>query len=259
MTPLRPDTPALADARLRPMAPRPRLDVRTIAALAARLRGPGGFYNAGNLLGLTVGIGLQLALAAEGADAGDTLLAYLAGNASAFATTCATVIFLIAGEFYHRVWPAGGAPDERLNRIADLLSGVGAIALGCALWLLGQPVLAATSGALHAFGKLASAAWPDGQAHVPFWPRAWADPFRIIVVASRAPGLLAAGADLAISAAALAAGGPLSPLVLPATLLACYLLWTRADLLLFAGGKRGPRSRRGDRRGGERRAPARAV
>ena len=205
------------------------------AALAARMRGPGGLYNAGNLLGLAVGIGLQLASARTGAGLGDTVLTYLAGNASAVAMTVATIVFLWAGELYHRAWPVGRAPDAFLNRMADLLSGVGAVALGCALWLLGQPLLAATAGALHALGKLASAVAPDGHTAVPRWPAAWPDPFRSAVVASRVPALLAAGADLWAGTTALADGQLALPLVMPATLLACYLLWTRADLLLFEG------------------------
>jgi hypothetical protein len=127
-----------------------------------------------------------------------------------------------------------GTPDPRLNCVADLLSGAGAVALGCALWMLGQPMLAATAGALHAFGKFASAVAPDGRAVFRIWPAGWPDPFRSMVVASRVPALLAAGADLWRTAAATAAGtADILPLAMPATLLACYLLWTRADLLLF--------------------------
>lgn len=202
------------------------------AGLVARMRGPGGYYNIGNLLGLVAGIALQVAGSTHGI--GRSALDYLAGNAAALAMTVATVIFFCAGELYHRAWQAGEAPDGALDRLADLLSGIGAIALGCALWLLDQPLLAVTAGALHAFGKFASAAAPDGRAAVPGWPAGWPDPFRSMVVASRAPALLAAGADLWRTAlAALTGAGPALPVMMPATLLACYLLWTRADLLLF--------------------------
>lgn len=212
---------------------RPAIGTAPLAAgLVARMRGPGGYYNIGNLLGLVAGIALQVAGSTNGI--GRSALDYLAGNAAALAMTVATVIFFCAGELYHRAWQAGDAPDGPLDRLADLLSGIGAIALGCALWLLGQPLLAVTAGALHALGKFASAAAPDGRAAVPGWPAGWPDPFRSMVVASRAPALLAAGADLWRTAlAALTDAGPALPVVMPATLLACYLLWTRADLLLF--------------------------
>lgn len=217
------------------LAARPR---RLLIAITARMRGPGGYYNCGNLLGLAVGLWLQVMSAEAGSGWGNSILTYLAGNGSAVAMTVATVVFLFAGELYHRAWPANGPPDARLNCWADLLSGVGAIALGIALWMLGQPVLAAASGALHALGKLASAVAPDGHRAWPRWPRTWPDPFRSAVVASRVPALLASGADLwPAAAAAWAQAGPGLAMVMPATLFACYVLWTRADLLLFEGSK----------------------
>jgi hypothetical protein len=217
-----------------------RASSEILAAITSRLRGPGGYYNAGNLLGLAMGIGLQLAGPARDANAGAgaTILAYLAGNAPAVATTAATIIFLCAGEIYHRAWSPGGAHDAVLNRLADLLSGLGALALGCALWMLGQPLLAATAGALHALGKLASAFIPDAYRAVRQWPAAWPDPFRSLVVASRVPAILASSIDLWRASAAALAGGLVLPAAMPATLLVCYLLWTRADLLLFEGARR---------------------
>ncbi|MBS0508525.1 MAG: hypothetical protein JSR53_14210 [Proteobacteria bacterium] len=200
------------------------------------MRGPGAYYNSGNLLGLGVGLWLQLASAGGDVRLGQSVLDYLAGNGSALAMSVATAVFLCSGELYHRAWPQDATPDALLNRIADLLSGIGALALGYALWLLGQPLLAATAGALHALGKLASAVAPDGHAAWPRWPVAWPDPFRGAVVLSRLPALLASGADLwrAATAALLQAESTL-PIAMPLTLLTCYLLWTRADLLLFEG------------------------
>ena len=63
------------------------------------------------------------------------------------------MIFCWSGEAYHRAWTGAKAPDPRLNRLGDHLSGIGALALGMALFLSGEPLLAATSGLLHAAGK----------------------------------------------------------------------------------------------------------
>ena len=48
----------------------------------------------------------------------------------------------------------GAPPDPTLNRRGDLLSAVGALLLGLALLSLGQWMLAATAGLMHALGKL---------------------------------------------------------------------------------------------------------
>jgi hypothetical protein len=195
-------------------------------AVRARLAGPGGYYNVGNALGLGVGIALS---AAAAGDAGSRAVAgaveYLAGNGAAVALTAATAVFFWSGEVYHRAWARGFPPDEGLNRRGDLLSGIGAVALGVALLGFGQPVLAAFSGLLHALGKLGSAfAWRSAG-----WPAGWPDAWRTAVLASRVPAMLAALIELARVAAWPAAAGPL-------TLLVCYVLWAKADLLLFGGG-----------------------
>ncbi|MBC2835512.1 hypothetical protein [Paragemmobacter straminiformis] len=198
--------------------------------IALRLSGPGGLYNLGNGLGLMGGLALHIsaAMAVQGAgltNGAFAILDYLAGSLGATAITLAMLVFFWSGERYHRAWSKGAPPDARLNRTGDLSSGYGALLLGLGLLLLGQPVLAATSGLMHAAGKFGSALPPQVQARLPFGPRA----FRLIVVASRGPALVAV---LLQAQAALATGGG-QALAASALLVLCYMLWLRADLALL--------------------------
>jgi hypothetical protein len=197
----------------------------------ARLVGPGGYYNAGNAIGLTMGIVLQVGSVPDGGlgvqAAVGAMLDYLGGNAGAMALTAATAVFFWSGEAYHRAWANGAPPDEALNRRGDLLSAIGALVLGVALLSLGQVMLAATAGLLHAAGKFGSAwKWRP----LPGWRPDWPDFYRSAVLASRVPALLAALIDLFD---VVAAGGPSTALLTPLTLLVCYVLWSKADLMLF--------------------------
>lgn len=130
-------------------------------------------------------------------------------------------------------WADPNQPDADLNRLGDLLSSFGAVVLGISLALLGLPLLAATARALHALGKLGSALHRPGSPNPFGWPEAWPDLFRSAVLLSRAPATL-------ISALALMAGlsrtsyEAIVPALLgPGVLVACNLLWAKADLLLF--------------------------
>lgn len=208
-----------------------------VHATAARLSGPGGFYNIGNAFGLAMGVGMQVAAvsaAGMGAAAG-AVMGYLAGNTGALALTVGTAIFFWGGEMYHRAWANGAPPDPVLNRRGDMLSGVGALVLFVALLSLGQVILAVTAGLLHAYGKFGSAAkWRP----VPGWRPEWPDFFRTMVLASRVPAILAAGLDLARVAATAGPATPASAWMTPLTLLVCYALWCKADLLLFQASRR---------------------
>jgi hypothetical protein len=216
----------------------------------ARLAGPGGYYNIGNAIGLAMGIALQAASIAGRDGAGVYAVAAgaadnLAGNAAAVALTAATLVFFWSGEVYHRAWARGFPPDAALNRRGDLLSGVGSVALGLALLGFGEPLLAAFSGLLHALGKFGSAFARAGQ-RLPGWPAGWPDAFRTAVLVSRLPAMLAALVQLAL-VLSVPAAAEWPALLPPLTLLVCYLLWARADLLLFgsaaddAAPKRRPR------------------
>ncbi len=213
---------------------------RPLAAIADRLEGPGGYYNAGNLLGLVTALATQF-FAGATSDAttfGDRIYGYFAGSPSAVALTVATTIFLFSGETYHRAWAGRAVPSKRLNRIADLLSVAGATALTISLIYAGQTALALVSGLLVVGGKLGSAITGDDRSSVPLWPHSWSDPFRVAVLAGRAPGLLAAALDLGRHMFDQPGGMGLFSLVPPAVLVICYGLWIRADVLLVGSAGR---------------------
>lgn len=196
-----------------------------LASLKDRMRGPGGYYNLGNIIGLISGITLQV-LHGQSSVA-ETTAEYLFGNASALWLTLATLIFMVSGEAYYRAWKNGFPPDDRLNWWGDFLSGFGALALGVALFLLGQHLLAATAGLLHAVGKFGSAFYVQKtELHLD-----WHKVFRWLVVFSRMPALGATAVALfhAIGFGSLEAFGA------PVTLMVCYLLWLRADMMLLRG------------------------
>ena len=204
-------------------------------ALIGRMKGPGGLYNAGNVLALATGLGVQIAMANRGRTAGsgtilDAVRTYFIGSPGATALTIAILIFLVSGEMYHRAWSRGAPPDRRLNRCGDLLSAIAAVVLTISLAAFGDILLAIASGLLLAAGKLGSALIPEGDAST--GASAWTRRFRLAVVASRVPAL----ASLAIKLLGLVApsgSAPANSLVLTPVMLVCYLLWTRADLLLI--------------------------
>jgi hypothetical protein len=198
---------------------------------AARLQGPGGYYNLGNAFGLGMGIALAMESVPAGNGgfeaAADAAAAYLVGNPAATALTLATAVFFWSGEMYHRAWANGAPPNPVMNRRGDVSSGLGALILFVALLSLGHVMLAATAGLLHAFGKFGSA-WKWRA--LPGWRAGWPDCFRTLVLASRVPAILASSIDLAHAAAG---GAPAGAWVMPLTLLVCYGLWCKADLMLF--------------------------
>lgn len=204
-----------------------------MSVISPRLKGPGGYYNMGNLLGLVAGTAVQIIHAAGGGPIGlsqsvRATLEQFVGSPSAVALSLAMLVFFWSGEVYHRAWSNGFPPDTRINRLGDVLSGVGAILLGVGLLITGQPFLAATAGLLHAIGKFGSA-WADPLGFR-LWPPAWPDLWRSLVLASRIPALLAAVISLVAETSGNSTG---MPMITPVTLIMCYLLWIRADLLLF--------------------------
>ena len=104
-----------------------------------------------------------------------------------------------------------------------------------ALLSLGHVMLAATAGLLHAVGKFGSAwKWQP----LPGWRSTWPDFFRTAVLASRVPAILASSIDLA-RVASRAPTPPRRPAawLTPLTLLVCYAVWCKADLMLFRASK----------------------
>jgi hypothetical protein len=211
----------------------------SLKPLTDRLRGPGGYYNVGNVLGLVMSLATQFALAApaSGTRSGlDILVGYFAGSPSAVALTAATIVFLVSGEMYHRAWVGRAVPDPAINAFADVLSAIGCLALTISLIFLDQWFLAIASGLLSVGGKLGSALFGDDSARLGFWPTAWVDPFRAAVLVGRAPAVAAAGFDLGFRLFNWT-GGSVWTLAQPIVLLLCYMLWIKADLLLVIGAR----------------------
>ena len=210
-------------------------DERFGNALTIWFSGPGGLYNVGNVIALATGVGVQVAAASGGGrDASDAIVeglrAYLLGSPGATALTLAILIFIVAGEMYRRAWSNGLPPNRILNRRGDLLSAGAAIVLTIALATFGDIILALASGLLLAAGKLGSALVPENVAAAE--PGPWPRRFRLLVIASRVPAL----ASLAIQSAVLFTSHDTAPggsLVLTPVTLVCFVLWTRADMLLM--------------------------
>lgn len=196
--------------------------------LAQRLSGPGGLYNLGNALGLLSGVSFHVIAAMTLGIAGWTAVAqYFVGSLGASAITVAMVIFFWSGEQYHKAWANGAPPDARLNRLGDVSSGWGALALGFGLFLMGHPVLAATAGLMHAAGKFGSALPERVQAQLPVGPGV----FRAVVVTSRLPALAAVGMELQAAIGL----GDIESTAASALLMLCYGLWLKADVALMRG------------------------
>jgi hypothetical protein len=194
--------------------------------LSQRLSGPGGLYNLGNALGLLGGVSFHAAAAmAVGVTGWAAVADYFVGSLGATAITVAMLIFFWSGEQYHKAWALGAPPDGRLNRLGDVSSGWGALALGAGLFLMGQPLLAATAGLMHAAGKFGSALPERAQKRLPFGPGV----FRAVVVASRLPALAA----VLIETQQAAAGGDLEGATAGLLLVFCYGLWLKADVALM--------------------------
>ncbi|RBP15812.1 hypothetical protein DFR50_10782 [Roseiarcus fermentans] len=214
-------------------APVARRRSRWRAAILGRLSGPGGLYNLGDALGFGSGLLVTYLGWWESTDNVENVLSigmrYVAGSPAAVALTIATAIFFGSGEAYHRAWSNGYPPDTKLTQIGDLFSAFGAIALGAGLYLLGNPVLAATSGLLHAAGKFGSAFSPRGKRSSTGRKIDASALCRIIVLISRAPALIATSADILSSRARDERSFAFISLVM----LVCYLIWSVADLMLL--------------------------
>lgn len=207
-------------------------------AIAARMTGPGGLYNIGNMIGLASGIGFAL-IGAQGA--GAAIVQHLAGSPGAIALSLAMLVFFASGEFYHRAFAAWDAGQSaRCLKLADALSGIGALLLAVSLICFGDVWLAITSTVLLAGGKFGNALLrPDAsKVRVEYLTLSGTtqsrdiDPFRMAVVLSRAPAIAGLLVALTTSWPGLTflEDGP------TAILLGCYLLWLRADLLLTKTG-----------------------
>lgn len=221
-----------------PVGGRRQRPYRLRAALAARLRGPGGLYNLGNVVALSTGIALQCAAAAgpSGTDAVAALQSYFFGSPGASWLTLAIAIFLVSGEAYHRAWRRGPLPQMRLNRLGDLLSALGAAALTVSLVHFGDVLLAVASGTLLAGGKLGTAVFPESHG-APKTANRLPALFRGAVILSRAPAILALSVQVLNEFSAPGGATRFADVIAPAVMLLCYFIWARADLMLLAAGR----------------------
>jgi hypothetical protein len=199
-------------------------------SLPVRASDPGRLYNLGNVLGFFGGLAAALAARPSGTGQLATIWArgldYAAGGPAAIALTSATLIFFWGGLAYSKAWLNGAPPDLRLARLGDLLSGGGAILLGIGLVLIGNPVLAAFAGALHATGKLGGAIAGRTTLHWSGREVGIADLCKDAVLVSRVPAILAAITGLATT--------DLHGLLLSANMLVCFLIWAAADYMLLS-------------------------
>lgn len=201
-----------------------------LEAVQSRMQGPGGYYNLGNVLGLSVALALQLRATSPGdGELVDAAYDFFLGSPAAVSLTFATIVFLAGGEIYRAAWTKEPPQAQQLNRAADLVSAIGAVLLSLSLLLMGHTFLAIVSGLLIAGGKLGSAVTGDDPNELPLWPLHWPDPLRGAVLLGRVPGLAAASIDLLARAPHT---GISSELLHPATLIVCFLLWIKADLML---------------------------
>lgn len=197
----------------------------------SRLSGPGTLYNIGNILALLSGILVQVASAWDQSNIGTAVYLHLMGSPGALWLTGSMLVFLIAGEFYHRAWQGTHLADPRLVQMGDLFSAVAAMALTVALVWLGDTAIALLAGVLLAGGKLGAAILPTFN----FSQAAQTErALRIIVVISRAPSITALAFTIAQG---LQKGNMLEEVVLPSAMIVCFLLWLWADLLLLRMGQ----------------------
>jgi hypothetical protein len=196
---------------------------------------PGQLYNVGNAITLFGGIGGALAAAlGNGSNltsATSRVVLHLWGSPSALALSLATLVFFAGGAAYSAAWKGDGPrPDPRLNKIGDLLSGVGAMVLGFGLFMLGNAVLAICAGLLHAFGKFGSALGEGRCLRLGNNAFAFGDLCKDLVLVSRAPALLAA---LSGFAQTLKSGADPGLILLATSVVISTLYWALADILLL--------------------------
>ena len=157
---------------------------------------------------------------------------YLVGSPGATALTVAIAIFFVSGEMYHRAWARGFPPDRRGNWWGDFLSGRrGGGADLRARRLRRRPARRSPRASCSPPASSAARSSPRTTRRRTRNP--WPNRFRVAVLASRVPALAALALELARLLGSDAP--PAGSLVMTGVMLVCYLLWARADLLLFAG------------------------
>ena len=201
--------------------------------ITGRLSGPGGYYNIGNVIALVAGATAQILQSPGDQTMREALAAFLFGNMGATWLTISMVIFLVAGEFYHRAYAEPDRPNATFIRLGDLTSGFAALALMAALIQFGDLFMALVAGILLAGGKFGTALLPGpSESQRPIWTQCdWF--LRRIVILSRFPSLAALALEVT---RVFLTNAPSHTAVMPSIMAFCFLLWLRADILLISAG-----------------------
>lgn len=87
-------------------------------------------------------------------ECGDRGLSRVAGRPAAVSATAATIVLFWGGIVYAKAWSNCAPPNPRLNRSTRRrVSGIGVILLGTGLIMMGNTLLVASAGVLHAAEK----------------------------------------------------------------------------------------------------------
>ncbi len=207
------------------------MHIKSFDAIKHRAVGPGGLYNCGNIIALVGGITIQSYSAGQAQSLVSTIWIYLFGSLGAGCLTLAMLVFLASGEAYHRAWRDQKTPIVTLNRLGDLLSGVGAVILTIALITFGDFKLALVAGSLLVVGKFGTAILPE-QPNSSRNSLRISTTLRTMVVVSRLPSIVALGISFSEYTIK---GGISSDAAMAVLMIGCHLLWLWADLLLVRG------------------------
>ncbi len=208
--------------------------IHAVQRMASRISDPGILYNLGNSLGFIVGLGVALSADVSGNDTATIwhqAIKHIAGSPPATALTAATFVFFWGGLVYTKAWSNGAPPEPKLNRLGDVLSGIGAILLGAGLVMVGDLWLAASAGVLHAAGKFGSAlggtaTWRGSLVQIRI-----ADLCKDLVLISRVPAVLVGAIAFSREIVALES---LPGLLLSLSFMTCCLIWAAADWMLLS-------------------------
>lgn len=205
--------------------------------LPARLTGPGGLHNIGNLTALFGGLVVFTASAWQELPLQEILVTYFAGNFGTSSLTLSMIIFLFAGEYYHRACNSDNQVKQDLLRMGDLLSAIAAIISTFALVSFGQTDIAMFAGSLLVVGKMGTALSSE-QSSGTDTKIDKAKIFRSIAIVSRFPSIIAlAYAALEKSETANQANEHAIGVIM----LVCYVLWLMGDILLLKLDKLSPK------------------
>lgn len=208
-------------------------------AIADRFANAGGLYNAGNILDLYA-VAAHAIVERSPSNVTEALTSVrsaLVGDASSTFLSCAAGGFFVGGEAYHRAWAKGFPPNREANFFGDFFSGCGAVLLGCGLYGLGDPLLAATSGGLHAASKFGSSL-SVSETLSPHLTREFkmgaitttaADVLKDLALISRVPAFAVCALNITNNFVSLPLKQAVANSMMPAMLGWCYSLWARAD------------------------------